>query len=102
MGEPEIRAENKTTAPTENFGAGPQAAGTNTVVQYTDSISSLLVLLMFKAEDCFMFFLQVYSRPSRVTTAGSLFKGDTQEDKSSLKNLYDCFRQTIEDMTTQV
>lgn len=47
-------------------------------------------------------FLQVYSRASRVTTAGSLFKGETQADKSSLKTLYDSFRQTIEDMTTQV
>ncbi|KAF1374585.1 hypothetical protein PFLUV_G00230620 [Perca fluviatilis] len=44
----------------------------------------------------------VYSRASRVTTAGTLFKGETQADKSSLNNLYDSFRQTIEDMTTQV
>ncbi|XP_032356678.1 nesprin-1 isoform X1 [Etheostoma spectabile] len=43
----------------------------------------------------------VYSRASRVTTAGTLFKGETQADKSSLNNLYDSFRQTIEDMTTQ-
>uniref|UniRef100_UPI0037E92F69 nesprin-1 isoform X2 n=1 Tax=Semicossyphus pulcher TaxID=241346 RepID=UPI0037E92F69 len=43
----------------------------------------------------------VYSRASRVTTAGSLYKGETQADKSTLKPLYDCFRETIEDMTTQ-
>lgn len=47
-------------------------------------------------------FLQVYSRPSRVATAGLLFKGETHADKSSLKTLYDNFRQTLEDMTTQV
>lgn len=63
MGEPEIGAENKTTAPTENSGAGPQAAGTNTVVQYTDSIRLLLVLLMLKAEDCFMFFCRFIPDP---------------------------------------
>ena len=37
-----------------------------------------------------------------MTTAGSLFKRETQADKSSLKTLYGSFRQTIEDMTTQV
>lgn len=37
-----------------------------------------------------------------MSTAGTLFKGETQPDKSSLKTLYDSFRQTIEDMTTQV
>uniref|UniRef100_A0A1A8H4I9 Spectrin repeat containing, nuclear envelope 1b n=1 Tax=Nothobranchius korthausae TaxID=1143690 RepID=A0A1A8H4I9_9TELE len=45
--------------------------------------------------------LLVFSRASRVTSAGSLFKGDTQSDKSSLKTLYDSFRQTVEDITTQ-
>lgn len=47
-------------------------------------------------------FLQVYSRASRVTTAGSLFKGETEAGKSSLNTLYDSFRQTMEDMPTQV
>lgn len=37
-----------------------------------------------------------------MSTAGSLFKGETQVDKSSLKTLYDNFRQTIDDTTTQV
>ncbi|XP_037550764.1 nesprin-1 [Nematolebias whitei] len=44
---------------------------------------------------------QIFTRASRVTTAGSLFKGDAQDDKCSLKTLYDGFRQTVEDMTTQ-
>ncbi|KAJ0062831.1 hypothetical protein NL108_008118 [Boleophthalmus pectinirostris] len=42
----------------------------------------------------------LYAR-ARVTTSGPLFKGQTQTDKSSLKTLYDSFRQTIEDMTDQ-
>lgn len=37
-----------------------------------------------------------------MTTAVSMFKGETQADSSSLKTLYDSFRQTVEDMTTQV
>uniref|UniRef100_A0AAV2JAL2 Calponin-homology (CH) domain-containing protein n=1 Tax=Knipowitschia caucasica TaxID=637954 RepID=A0AAV2JAL2_KNICA len=35
---------------------------------------------------------------SRVTASGPLFKGQSQADKSSLKSLYDSFRQTIEDI----
>lgn len=45
---------------------------------------------------------QVYSRPSRVTTSASLFREESQVDKSSLKTLFDNFRQTIEDMPSQV
>lgn len=47
---------------------------------------------------------QVYSRTARVTTAGTLFKGETDktEDKSSLKTLYDGFSQTMEEMSSQV
>lgn len=37
-----------------------------------------------------------------MATGGSMFKGEIQADKSTLKTLYDSFRQTIEDMTTQV
>lgn len=62
----------------------------------------IAVVVLYKARDCCVLFLQVYSRASRVTTAGSLFKGETKADKSSLKTLYDSFRQTIEEMTTQV
>uniref|UniRef100_A0A4W5PDW6 Spectrin repeat containing, nuclear envelope 1b n=1 Tax=Hucho hucho TaxID=62062 RepID=A0A4W5PDW6_9TELE len=45
----------------------------------------------------------VYSRTARVTTAGTLFKGETDktEDKSSLKTLYDGFSQTMEKMSSQ-
>ncbi|XP_045574102.1 nesprin-1 isoform X3 [Salmo salar] len=45
----------------------------------------------------------VYSRTARVTTAGTLFKGETDktEDKSSLKTLYDGFSQTMEEMSSQ-
>lgn len=46
--------------------------------------------------------LQVYSRPSRVATSGPIFKGEAQANSSSLKTLYVSFRQTIEEMTTQV
>lgn len=49
-----------------------------------------------------VFVMQVFSRATRVTSTGSLFKGETQPDNSSLKTLYDSFRQTVEDMTTQV
>lgn len=50
---------------------------------------------------CFSVF-QIYSRTPRVTTTGSLFRGESQADKSSLKTLYDSFRQTVEDMSSQV
>lgn len=38
MGEPEIGAEDETTAPAENSGAGPQAAGTNAVMLEAECI----------------------------------------------------------------
>ncbi|MED6238399.1 hypothetical protein ATANTOWER_020000, partial [Ataeniobius toweri] len=43
----------------------------------------------------------VFSRATRVTSGGPLFKGDIEPDNPSLKTLYDSFRQTVEDMTTQ-
>lgn len=46
--------------------------------------------------------LQVFSRATCVTSAGPMFKGDTKPDNSSLQTLYDSFRQTVEEMTTQV
>lgn len=45
---------------------------------------------------------QVYSRSARVSEAGPVFKEDAEADNSSLKTLYDGFRQTVEHMTTQV
>ncbi|XP_041710587.2 nesprin-1 isoform X1 [Coregonus clupeaformis] len=45
----------------------------------------------------------VYSRTARVTTTGTLFKGQMgkTEDTSSLKTLYDGFSQTMEEMSCQ-
>lgn len=102
MGKSETGAQNQTAAPAENSGAGPQTAGRNLTVCLLLFHFSVRVKFVKSVFVCFFFNLQVYSRPSRVATAGSLFKGESQADSSSLKTLYDSFRQTVEDMTTQV
>lgn len=85
----------------------------NTLEQdHKQPVKEIAVYLLFKrlivkVEDIqhvifYFFCIQVYSRPSRVATSGPIFKGEAQADSSSLKTLYDNFRQTIEEMTTQV